>query len=441
MSAAPTPRRAYLLANTPISDDPRVRRVGDLLNANGWAVVGIGLSGGRSSPPAWPLRTVQWPPAPSPAPSPPAQPPPSPAWRKALRESFIGSVLMHTYIGSIKNMRAAKRDALRRFGTPEAVERYIFWQRYPHLLQMRDIACAQTQPGVWIANDWNMLPIAAAAAAHVGGCYVYDSHEFAIEEYAQDRVWRRTLRPIAAAVERNRICGARLVTSVSPDITEALRRIYSVSAPTETIRNVPALECHAFRATGAHIRILYHGALAPGRGLEQAIDAMNMIRPEFDLTIRGGSTFAGYPEQLQARIDQLGLAPRIRLEAPIPMTQLVSAAAIFDIGLMALPGHSAHNRFALPNKVFEYMMAGLALCVSDLPSMRSVVEGAGAGVLIPDVSAETISQTINSLTRGAIDGYKQAALRAANTYNWEQEGRRLLRALTRLTTQGAPAGA
>jgi glycosyltransferase involved in cell wall biosynthesis len=123
------------------------------------------------------------------------------------------------------------------------------------------------------------------------------------------------------------------------------------------------------------------------------------------------------------------------------MTQLVSAATAFDVGLMALPGHSAHNRFALPNKIFEYMMAGLALCVSDLTSMRGVAETSKAGVLIADVTPLEIAAAINGLTRERVDAYKRAALAAAQTYNWETEGARLLAALARLARSTDPYAA
>ena len=55
------------------------------------------------------------------------------------------------------------------------------------------------------------------------------------------------------------------------------------------------------------------------------------------------------------------------------MTALVREASAYDVGLFALPGNSRHNEFALPNKFFEYVMAGLALCVSDLPEMARLV--------------------------------------------------------------------
>ena len=57
----------------------------------------------------------------------------------------------------------------------------------------------------------------------------------------------------------------------------------------------------------------------------------------------------------------------------MPMTALVREAAPFDVGFFALPGHSRHNEFALPNKLFEYVMAELRARTTDLPEMSSVI--------------------------------------------------------------------
>ena len=67
------------------------------------------------------------------------------------------------------------------------------------------------------------------------------------------------------------------------------------------------------------------------------------------------------------------------------MTALVHEAAPFDVGFFALPGHSRHNEFALPNKFFEYVMAGLTLCATDLPEMARLIKEYDLGVTISAV--------------------------------------------------------
>ena len=69
------------------------------------------------------------------------------------------------------------------------------------------------------------------------------------------------------------------------------------------------------------------------------------------------------------------IAGRVRLAPPVAMTELVRAAKDFDVGFFALPGSSRHNELALPNKFFEYVTAGLAVCISELPEMARLVRG------------------------------------------------------------------
>jgi glycosyltransferase involved in cell wall biosynthesis len=101
---------------------------------------------------------------------------------------------------------------------------------------------------------------------------------------------------------------------------------------------------------------------------------------------------------------------------------MVSIAARSDIGMFAHQPNGRQASLALPNKLFEYMMAGLAVCVSDMPSMREVVEDTGSGVLIPaPYGIPEIVSAIDRLRASGIVEFKRAALEAARRLNWEQE--------------------
>ena len=94
------------------------------------------------------------------------------------------------------------------------------------------------------------------------------------------------------------------------------------------------------------------------------------------------------------------------------MTALVREAAAFDIGFFALPGHSRHNELALPNKIFEYIMAGLCLCTTDLPEIAAIIEQYELGVTVPVLDGSSIAWAINGLGRDRIDACKLNALQA-----------------------------
>src|SRR5262249_59370131 len=127
-----------------------------------------------------------------------------------------------------------------------------------------------------------------------------------------------------------------------------------------------------------------------------------------------------YLGALKRRIEERRLASRVRLAPPIAMTALVREAAAFDIGFFALPGSSRHNQYALPNKFFEYVMAGLALCVTDLPEMGRLIREHDLGVTFSRVDPDAIAAAVNALDPSSIDRYKRNALTAARELRWER---------------------
>lgn len=403
-----------ILVLAPIVDDPRVRRQCDAFHRAGWEVVGVGLAGGRSDPPEWRVVTPHPPvdaaaaAAASPSPGEKAAGPP----RRGGAARLIGALRRRLRLLAV---RLWPRLAL-----------VVYWD---YSSNIRDIyGCARRiKAAVWLANDWSMLPCAARLAQEEGGIYGYDTHEFAVEEYAEKPKWRLVHRPLVAALENAFIRNAAIVSAVSEGIAERLDQRYRLPQRSMTVRNTPAYEAVSFRPTGERIRVLYHGLVAIGRGLEQAIDSVTAWRPEFDLTIRGPGDLA-YVDELRQRIERSGIAGRVSLVPPVAMTALVREAAAFDIGFFALPGHSRHNEFALPNKFFEYVMAGLALCVSELPEMARLVRQYDLGVTIPRVLPGDIAAAINRLDRAFIDRCKRRALVAARELCWERESGRLVAA-------------
>lgn len=305
----------------------------------------------------------------------------------------------------------------------------IYWDLSDKFSQLYDLA-RHERPDIWLANDWTALPIARQLAAEQGVPYAYDTHELAVDEYAERRFWRLTQRPVVAAVERAGIAGSVVTSCVSQGIADRLHKLYGLREKPLLIRNMPHYEAHPHRPTGERIEVLYHGVVNVGRGLEACIDSVALWRPEFHLTIRGPGP-AAYLAALAARIESTGLGSRVLLAPPVPMIDLVREAARSDIGLFALPGHSPQKVHVLPNKFFEYTMAGLALCVSDLPEMTALLRQHELGRSIPDVTPQAIADAINSFDRAEINICKQRALMAAKTLNWEAEAERLFAAIER----------
>jgi glycosyltransferase involved in cell wall biosynthesis len=180
------------------------------------------------------------------------------------------------------------------------------------------------------------------------------------------------------------------------------------------------------------VKVLFHGVLGPERGLEETIESVPCWSSEFHLVLRGGGP-DDYVAKLRSLAEQVGAGDRVTIEGPVPATEMIERAnADADIGLCVPPELSPQKRFALPNKFFEYVTAGLALCVTDLPEMARLVHEHELGVLIPDATPEAIAKVINTLDREAIDRFKRNSLEAAEVLDWTLEKGVMLEVYDRL---------
>ncbi|QFU15920.1 glycosyltransferase [Microvirga thermotolerans] len=458
-----------IIALSQIPDDPRVRRQGDAFTRAGWDVVGIGLAGSKSSPPSWPIRDETDLPLPAPVgqveenksdPLPKFLPDGLTTGQKLIRLATapdqlyfavrkracavavklglkspdIAAIVRRT--ARVTGLSWTRRQTLRRLGQVRYVLRMqaprllphtaesAFWRlnsRFDDLYRLG----MEHRPDIWLANDWTALPIARRLARQSGAILVYDTHELAADEYTERLQWRLLHRPVTVAIEGDCMKEAQLVTCVSDGIADRLQELYGLKKRPIVIRNTPSYQEMPFRPVGERIEVLYHGIVSPGRGLEACIASVAKWRPEFRLTIRGPVS-PEYRSHLEARIAENRVGDRVRLVPPVPMTDLVREANAFDIGLFALPDHSRHNRFALPNKFFEYTMAGLALCVSDLPEMARLLKQYDLGVLFAGMEPETIAAAINSFNRESIEHHKRRSLEAARDLNWQKESETLI---------------
>jgi glycosyltransferase involved in cell wall biosynthesis len=288
-------------------------------------------------------------------------------------------------------------------------------------------AASRVDANVWVANDWLMLPVAARLAREKGGYYVYDTHEFAVDEYRERLKWRIFQRPIVKALESRYIRDASAVSTVSEGIATALQKIYALPERPLVVRNTPHYSSPPGQEAGPRIRVLYHGIIAPVRGLEPLIASVKHWEPEYELTIRG-PVEESYRRTLEGLVAANGVADRVALAPPVPMIDLVREAALFDIGFFAMPNLSQQHQYVLPNKLFEYIMAGLAVCVSDQPEMRQIVETHGVGLIMPGIDEKQIADAVNSLTPDRIKEFKARSRETAKILCWEHEAELLIAA-------------
>ncbi|WP_161992809.1 glycosyltransferase [Aureimonas leprariae] len=291
-------------------------------------------------------------------------------------------------------------------------------------------ALVHLRPQVVHANDWKALPSATALQAVNGAAIIYDSHEFAVEEHADNRAWRLVSQRHTKAIEARFIGRARIVTTVSDGIADALQALYDLAERPSVIRNTPSFERVDPAPVDAPLRLLFHGVLKPGRGIEASIGAMRLL-PNHHLILRGEGAPA-YLRHLRALAGSVGLEERISFEPAVEPAEVVRAASRSHVGLFCAPLDTRHNRFAMPNKAFEYMMAGLAVVATANTELAHFLDRHGCGVVADACAPEAIANAVGDLDAVRLSRLRMGALHAAAENSWDREQEKLVRIIDRL---------
>jgi glycosyltransferase involved in cell wall biosynthesis len=404
-AAAVHVRTAWIVTLSRPVDEPRVRRQADALYQSGWNVVAVGYRGAAPKPDFWTLIEI----------------PGSP--RPRVAASALAEVLRPEGLWQPWAFLAA------RFSGNQA-ERY-YWGEQLHRQNFEDIVRAAAVHGLrcdLVANhDFYTLPIAARLAREHGVPFTTDVHEYARGQYMHRLGFRLLYAHYVHSLQKRFFPQAALLTVVCAGIAQLLHRQYALQRAPLVVRNVSIYEPMPWRPTAERIRVLYHGLLCEARGLEETIRSMPLWRDEFELVLRGPAE-PGYAESLQRLARRHGVEARLRFERALPLTELIAAANHSDIGFFASADYSPQKMFTAPNKLFEYLMAGLALCVSDLPEMRAVVAQHDLGRMFGSLEPRAIADAINGFTRESIAHHKRQSLAAARVLCWESEREPLMRA-------------
>jgi hypothetical protein len=128
----------------------------------------------------------------------------------------------------------------------------------------------------------------------------------------------------------------------------------------------------------------------------------------------------GYISDLKGMAQRL--APgRVFFHPPVPPREIVNRISEFDIGFYLIPAVSFNQLAALPNKFFDFVMAGLAVCIGPSPEMARLVRQFGFGLVAPSLDPQSVAALLNALSVEEIDQMKQRALKARDSLNADTE--------------------
>jgi glycosyltransferase involved in cell wall biosynthesis len=215
---------------------------------------------------------------------------------------------------------------------------------------------------------------------------------------------------------------------------------YRIRRPT-VVRNVPPFSATGERrsAVSTSPRLIYVGRITHHRGLLEIVTSLGDLH---GVTLRlVGPASPQFLAELLLHADCLGVRSRIAVCPPVAPALVVPTLRDADAGVALFQPVCLSHELVAPNKIFEYMMAGLPAVASDLPVIRSFYDEWECGVTANPSSQRDITERLREILDPERNReLRAAATRASRDVNWEHE-RRVLEGVYRdLNLSPQPAG-
>jgi len=278
---------------------------------------------------------------------------------------------------------------------------------------------------IYHAHDINVLPAVWLAAKLRKKPIIYDAHELSTS--------REGYKSIAGFIKRlesfliKRVNGVIATTDMRADV---MANDYAIDKPL-VIQNMPeyykAEKKDVIRDTyniPANSKIiLYQGGLQVGRGLDRILDVAALVCDAYFVFVGAGNLKAS----LIDKSEEKGISDRVIFIDAVPFEELVDFTCSADLGIHLLENTCLNHYTTDSNKLFEYIMAGLPLVISDFPEIRKVVEKYKVGELVDPENLDNVKYAILAITEddNRRRYFSNNALSAAKELNWAVQDKKL----------------
>ncbi|MBO2988385.1 glycosyltransferase [Leucobacter tardus] len=264
--------------------------------------------------------------------------------------------------------------------------------------------------GMWdvvLADDLDTVPLALSLNP-VFGVHA-DLHEYAPREKEDVLRWRIFVSPF-----RRWMCGRYLskcasVTTVGAALAKEYEREFGIEVG--VVMNATPYAELPVNPVGRPIRVVHSGAGRKGRALEVMLEAA--ARTEADVTLDMYLT-PNDPEYVQQLRHRFGHHPKISINDPVPYTELIDTLNRYDVGVFVLPPRTFSYRWALPNKLFDFIQARLGIIIGPSPEMASIVKDHHLGAVAGGFEARHLVEAFDCLTPEAVASWKHNSAQVAS---------------------------
>lgn len=249
----------------------------------------------------------------------------------------------------------------------------------------------------------------------------YDTHEYftGVPELAATPLKRKIWKKLEDAI----FPSLKTVYTVNASVRDEYQKEYGI--PISIVRNVSLTIPVSPAPLPAHwehkIILLVQGAgINTGRSCIEMMDAMQLLDDRFHLVFIGGGTAW---ESLQRRRKELQLEDRVDMMERMLPAKLKSYTLRAHLGISLDNFEDKNYLFSLPNKIFDYLQAGVPVFSTAIPEVKNILDQYDCGIAITDTTPEYIAKRITDLMNHPEEYHrlKANAILAAKDLRWEKE--------------------
>ncbi len=165
--------------------------------------------------------------------------------------------------------------------------------------------------------------------------------------------------------------------------------------------------------------ILQGGGINVDRGGEELIEAISLVE-NVSLIIAGSGDVL---QELRQKVTDLKIFHRVKFVPKVPWPELMRFTRTADAGLSLDKDTNLNYRFSLPNKLFDYLSAGIPVIAGNLQEVSSVIKKYDCGLIIPEITPFHIAGAIDKLKNNQelLNKLKKNAVIASQELSWEKE--------------------
>lgn len=289
---------------------------------------------------------------------------------------------------------------------------------------------SEQKPDIVWANDTDTLLGCWLAAKRCRAKLVMDAHELFPE--VPEIQHKPVVKWVWSTLERWLMPQCDALMTVCNSIAEYYRQRYGVTM--EVVRNISAesgvqnAEVTAEPDNSGLRTLLYQGHVNLGRGVDWAIDALEWL-PDCRLVVAGDGDLL---EQMKAYAADKPWADRVTFLGRLTPEALASLTPQADVGLLMLEDLGLSYHYALPNRIGDFVAAGVPMVASDLPEMSAVVHRFRIGEVMREPGAKALAESIRKVLDKGKQGYDFTLAR--RDMDWNTEKKKMLEWLNRITT-------